>query len=349
MNTYVEVPIPDGVKRQIGAVLPADWRPVSYRLGEKAHTLPSRTGRNDVTQPEVIVCNEPINDLPYINKHHEAVNAQLAVGGVYVSCCEYLEQRHERISERSSLILPGRVLRLWDFLFHRVFQKLSLSRSLYFRITKGKGRPLSRVEVLGRLFSCGFEVLSEIEVDGLHYVISKKVGVPSYDLSPSFSLIFKMQRVGFQGKLISVYKMRTMHAYSEYLQDYMLTSSRFSEIGKIHDDPRITGWGKFMRKFWLDEIPMLINLIKGDLGVVGVRPLSKAMFNKYPSELRELRIQVKPGLIPPFYADIPKGIDGVMESEERYLLSKLKRPVRTDWLYFWKAANNIFFKGARSS
>ena len=103
-----------------------------------------------------------------------------------------------------------------------------------------------------------------------------------------------------------------------------------------------------MRKFWIDELPMLYNLLKRDLKIVGVRPLSKAMFNLYNKKTQEKRIKTKPGLVPPFYVDLPNSFEEHMKSEERYIDSYLKHPFRTDVKYFFKAINNIVVKKARS-
>jgi lipopolysaccharide/colanic/teichoic acid biosynthesis glycosyltransferase len=118
--------------------------------------------------------------------------------------------------------------------------------------------------------------------------------------------------------------------------------------GKVRDDFRLTEWGKVMRRLWLDELPMLYNLVKGDLQLFGVRPLSAQYFDMYPKDLQELRMQVKPGLVPPFYADMPETFEEICESERRYIQAYLERPVRTQVGYFWRAFVNIVFKGARS-
>jgi lipopolysaccharide/colanic/teichoic acid biosynthesis glycosyltransferase len=93
---------------------------------------------------------------------------------------------------------------------------------------------------------------------------------------------------------------------------------------------------------------MLINLLKGDMKLFGIRPLSKQYYNLYNEELRERRIKYKPGLVPPFYVDMPKTLEEIMESEKKYLDLYDKNPFLTDWKYFWKAFQNIVFKKARS-
>ncbi|GAG23045.1 unnamed protein product, partial [marine sediment metagenome] len=118
--------------------------------------------------------------------------------------------------------------------------------------------------------------------------------------------------------------------------------------GKIKDDFRVTGWGRVMRKYWLDELPMIYNWIKGDLQLLGV-PLSVHYLSLYSKELQKMRKKVTPGLIPPFYADMPETFDEICESERRYIQAYLKSPVKTQWAYFWKAFYNIVIKGVRSS
>ena len=94
---------------------------------------------------------------------------------------------------------------------------------------------------------------------------------------------------------------------------------------------------------------MLINWMKGDLKLVGVRPLSSHYFSLYSEELRALRIRTKPGLIPPFYADMPGTLDEIQESERRYLEQYLMKPLSLPTgAIFWKAFRNIVFRGKRS-
>jgi hypothetical protein len=62
-----------------------------------------------------------------------------------------------------------------------------------------------------------------------------------------------------------------------------------------------------------------------------------------------MRKKAKPGLVPPFYADLPKTFSEICDSEERYLQAYQKNPIRTQWIYFWKVFSNIVFKGVRSN
>jgi lipopolysaccharide/colanic/teichoic acid biosynthesis glycosyltransferase len=167
--------------------------------------------------------------------------------------------------------------------------------------------------------------------------------------SPSYGPLVQLKRSGPRGQTVHTYKFRTMHPYSEYLQQYVYDMQGLKKGGKIEADFRVTTWGKFMRKFWLDELPMLYNWLKGDLSLVGVRPLSFHYLSLYDEELKELRKKVKPGLIPPFYVDLPNTFEEICDSERRYIERFLKHPVRTQCIYFWKAFVNIVIKGARSN
>ena len=94
---------------------------------------------------------------------------------------------------------------------------------------------------------------------------------------------------------------------------------------------------------------MLVNWLQGDMKLVGVRPLSKHYYNLYKKELQQRRVEYKPGLVPPFYADMPKTLEEIMESETKYLDAYDKSPLFTDIRYFYKAFWNIIIKKARSA
>ena len=82
---------------------------------------------------------------------------------------------------------------------------------------------------------------------------------------------------------------------------------------------------------------------------MGVRPISNQYLSLYSTEHRERRKNFKPGLVPPFYADLPKTFDELIESEKKYLLAYKQSPIKTDIKYFFKCCYNIIIKQARSS
>jgi lipopolysaccharide/colanic/teichoic acid biosynthesis glycosyltransferase len=235
-----------------------------------------------------------------------------------------------------------------DFMIHRVLPKIPLLKRIYFTVYRGKGRVISEAEVLGRLYFCGFEVLASDTIKESFYFISRKVKHPSIDQNPSYGPFIKLRRIGYSGNVIYINKLRTMHPYSEYLQDYIYKQNRLQLNGKFRDDFRVTKWGKVFRKLWIDEIPQISNFLRGDISLVGVRALSEQYFNLYPGDLKNLRMKFKPGLVPPYYADMPNSFEEIVESEKQYLQAKQQKPFVTDVRYFFKAMYNIFFKKARS-
>jgi lipopolysaccharide/colanic/teichoic acid biosynthesis glycosyltransferase len=162
--------------------------------------------------------------------------------------------------------------------------------------------------------------------------------------------LISLPRVCKDKKIVHFYKFRTMHPYSEYIQKYVFDQRGGMNIAdKSDDDFRITTWGKIMRKYWLDELPMILNFLKGDIKLVGVRPLSRTMFDTYPPELQDKRTRCKPGLIPPFYIDHPKTFDELFASEEKYLDEYFKHPFLTDCSYFFRTMWSILFKKMHSA
>ncbi len=288
------------------------------------------------------------NNFRRINKYIIQVNDNLTQGGVFVGCVETKAQRRRRFIESYTVVF-GNIFYLIDFFLRRVFPKIALLKGLYFFITKGKNRAFSETEILGRLYFCGFELLAKREIHGINYFIAIKTKEPSRDENPSYGPIIQLKRKGKNGKLLYVNKFRTMHPYSEYLQDYVYKTCSLQEGGKFKNDFRVTRWGKVFRKLWIDELPQFINFFKGELNLVGVRALSEHYFGLYPQDVRELRVKVKPGLLPPFYADMPKTFEEIVESERKYLVQKIERPVWTDFKYFWLVLWNILVKKARSN
>ena len=294
-----------------------------------------------------IVNLKRINDIRRINKFFEAVNNKIENEGIFIDNVETYIRRKARILRKSFFPLNW-IHYTFDVFIKRVIPKLPILKRIYFSITKGRNRVLSRAETYGRLYSCGFELIETREIGDVQYFVCKKVKKPQYPENPTYGPIVRLKRHGKDGVLFDVFKLRTMHAYSEYLQDCVYEQNKLQEGGKFANDFRITTEGKFFRKFWLDEVPMLYNVMRGEMKIVGVRPLSTQYFNLYTDELKSKRINHKPGLIPPFYADMPNTLEEIMESEMKYLNAYEKNPWMTDIKYFFKAWHNIIFKRARS-
>ena len=317
----------------------------------KALVLSTTTKFNIENQPDktysYVINLKRINDIRRINKFFESVNSKLPGGGVFIDCAETYQLRKQRILKK---YLPGfnYIYYFFDWVFKRLFPKLFFTKKLYFAMTAGRNRVLSKAETLGRLYSCGFEIIDEAFLNGHFYFAARKIKDPAFDYNPTYGPIVRLRRIGKNGKIIKVYKMRTMHAYSEYIQGYVFDKNKLEEGGKFKNDFRVTTVGRIMRKFWIDELPMIMNILKRDMKIVGVRPLSQHYFSLYSKEMQEERIKHRPGLVPPFYADMPKTFEEIEASEKKYLEEYKKHPFRTDFKYFWLAWYNIIFRKARS-
>ena len=301
-------------------------------------------------KPKLLYLTRPLHTLENLNKFLYTAN-ELMDNGTYLCCHSMTAALRRKMLKQKHLWGVRNVVIGADYLWNRILPKLRLTSDLYYRMTHGKSRTFTRVEILGRLYRAGFEIIDEQFRYGEFFVVAHKVKEPVNDTPPTGSPIIHLRRRGKNGKEIVVHKFRTMYTYSEYIQPYIYQYQNLQRGGKFKDDYRVNLWGRFLRRVWLDELPMVWNLLRGDIKLVGVRPLSKQYFNLYSPEMQELRTRTKPGLLPPFYYEshTPESIEEIQESERRYLEAYLKRPFATDWRYFWGIVGNILFHKKRSA
>lgn len=110
-------------------------------------------------------------------------------------------------------------------------------------------------------------------------------------------VIFAHRRLGYKGEIIKVYKFRSMVTNAEELIESLPEDQKleFYRNFKLENDPRITKIGNFLRKTSLDELPQLLNILKGDLTIVGPRPIVEKEIMMYEQYGKKL-LTVKPGL-----------------------------------------------------
>lgn len=145
------------------------------------------------------------------------------------------------------------------------------------------------------LFDCIFSLVGLIVVMPLFLVISFFL----YIDSPG-PIIFSHKRVGSKGEKFPCYKFRTMVVNSkEILADYLANNPEAREEWerdfKLKDDPRITKVGRFLRKTSLDELPQFFNVIKGEMSLVGPRPIVEAEIERYGEYINDYYL-VRPGI-----------------------------------------------------
>ena len=110
-------------------------------------------------------------------------------------------------------------------------------------------------------------------------------------------VFFKHKRIGKHGKKLEIYKFRTMIDNAEEAMKYFTEEQKkeFKENFKLENDPRVTRIGKILRKTSLDELPQIINILKGEMSIIGPRPVVKNELEKYGKN-QERFLSVAPGL-----------------------------------------------------
>lgn len=297
-------------------------------------------------EAEVLLSAEHLNKIRYINRYLRQANAKLKPDGYFVGSFDTAKMRRVKIFAKYPAPIAY-FLYFFDFLWHRVTPKVPLLHRFYYLCTNKVRKVIPRPEMLGRFYYCGFDVVCEKVIHDRYYILAQKKREPSTEPHTN-GMIVRLKRVGKDGKLFNVYKFRTMYAYSEYLQGYVYANNDLDVGGKFKDDYRVTEWGRWLRRLWIDELPTFFNILRGQMKLVGVRPLSQQYFDLYNKDIQQLRIKTKPGQFPPYYVDMPNTLEDIQESERRYLEAYFQHPIRTDWKYFWKIFYNIVIKRKRS-
>ena len=149
-----------------------------------------------------------------------------------------------------------------------------------------------RYWVLRRAQDIVFSLLALILLAPLALLISLAIVLDS----PGDGAIFQQRRVGRDGKLFWLYKFRTMCPDAEEQLNELLSQNQMDgPVFKIKGDPRITRVGRFLRKTSLDELPQLLNVLQGDMSIVGPRPALPREVELY-SDYQRQRLYVTPGL-----------------------------------------------------
>lgn len=161
-------------------------------------------------------------------------------------------------------------------------------------------------------------------------------------------IILKQKRIGLNGELFNLYKIRTMIPNAEeYLLNVLLKENpkireEYLKNKKIENDPRITEVGKILRKLSLDEFPQFINVLKGDMSMIGPRPY-------LPYEKDDMRecynyiIKVKPGITGPWQVSGRNNIS----FEKRIIMDKeysQNKSLKTDMKIFFKTFTSVICK-----
>ncbi len=159
--------------------------------------------------------------------------------------------------------------------------------------------------------------------------------------SPGASPFFVQERVGRNGKTFRLIKLRTMKPNADKLLDSLLSQNEMDgPVFKIKNDPRITKVGRFLRKTSIDELPQLINILKGDMSIVGPRPALPREVEQYNDYQRQ-RLYVTPGLtcywqIQPRRNEL--SFDEWVELDVKYIC---ERSFLVDWKIIFKTVGAV--------
>ena len=140
-------------------------------------------------------------------------------------------------------------------------------------------------DILGSLVGCA--------ITGILYVIFG-IAIKAESDGP---VIFSQERIGKNGRTFRMYKFRSMYQDAEERKKELLEQNEMEggKMFKIKDDPRITHVGRFIRKYSIDEFPQFVNVLKGDMSLVGTRPPTPDEFRQYDS-YHKRRLSMKPGI-----------------------------------------------------
>jgi exopolysaccharide biosynthesis polyprenyl glycosylphosphotransferase len=116
-------------------------------------------------------------------------------------------------------------------------------------------------------------------------------------IASSGPIFFHQQRSGLNGAPFTLYKFRTMITNAEQFKHELEAMNEMSgPVFKVTNDPRVTRTGKFLRRYSLDEFPQLFNVLRGEMSLVGPRPLPVGEVKRFDDLAHRRRLSVKPGL-----------------------------------------------------
>lgn len=143
-----------------------------------------------------------------------------------------------------------------------------------------------------RCFDFCFALIFILLILPVYFLIAVLIKIDS-----SGSIFYRQVRIGLHGQEFQVWKFRTMVADADQMQKKLETSNEMKDgvLFKIKDDPRITRIGKFLREYSLDELPQLFNVLRGEMSLVGPRPLPLRDVEKFAKQ-HFIRQEVLPGI-----------------------------------------------------
>ncbi|MCC6836991.1 MAG: sugar transferase, partial [Bacteroidia bacterium] len=161
--------------------------------------------------------------------------------------------------------------------------------------------------------------LLDVLLSGIALLILSPLFIPimiGLKLTGEGYIWYLQERVGYRNKPFSIYKFATMLKDSPNMAGGLIT---------LKKDPRLLPMGGFLRSTKINELPQLINIIRGDMSLVGPRPVMKKSFDAYPPEIQSVIYNVKPGLT---------GIGSIIFRDEEQLITDAKARNEDTWKFY---------------
>ena len=155
--------------------------------------------------------------------------------------------------------------------------------------------------------------LTDIVISGLALVILSPfilIAIIILLLTGEHQVFYYQQRIGYKNRPFKIWKFATMLKNSPFVGSGDIT---------VRNDPRVTRFGKILRMTKINELPQIINVFKGDMSLVGPRPLLESGFKLYPEEIQRKIYNVKPGIT---------GIGSIIFRDEERVISEAVDPVK---------------------
>lgn len=247
-------------------------------------------GMNDEQRAEIDIrgtidiANEPVSHLSDAIKEQSVSRVIFAAQHVHFAKIEEAVQACETVGVEAWISA--------DFfqtsIARPTFDVLSGRLMLVFHSTPQVSWALLAKDLLDRIGAAVLLVIS------LPFWIVAMVGIR---LTSRGDIFFRQERSGHYGKPFMMWKFRTMHVDAEARRASLESHNEMDgPVFKIRNDPRIFAFGQFLRKFSIDELPQLINVVRGEMSLVGPRPLPVYEINRIEKSAQRRRLSVKPGL-----------------------------------------------------
>lgn len=176
--------------------------------------------------------------------------------------------------------------------------------------------------------------ITDILIAGIALILLSPILIPSIIIllfTGEQEVFYFQKRIGYKNKIFNIWKFATMAKDSPNMGTGAIT---------LRNDPRVTKFGKILRITKVNELPQIINIFKGDMSIVGPRPLMEVSFKHYPEEVQQKIYNCKPGMT---------GIGSLIFRDEEKIVSEATDPqAMYKSIYLYKGELELWYQGKAS-